>query len=155
MRRVLLKVELSLVIETACQHLGGNGTQDVKTEKVAGRWGQAQQRSQGISETEMTGKGEEKAGHHLGISDGRGSENDRNRKRNLGTSQLYFLGAPAHSPLEKTILGERGATNVPLYLNCWFRGWRRRQLFNRLVPRLAAMRMFQAWKVVCLHSEGE
>lgn len=63
-------------IETACQHLGGRGTQDVKTEKAAGagRGGQAQQQCQGTSETEMAGKGEEKARHHMGISDERGSE---------------------------------------------------------------------------------
>lgn len=94
--------------------------------------------SQGASDTEMTGKGEEKARHHMGISDGRGSENDRNRKRNLGTSQLYFLGAPPHSPLEKTILGGRGAGNVPWHLSRWFGVGKK--LFHRLVPRLAVVR---------------
>lgn len=94
---------------------GGDGTQDVKTEKVAGagRWGQAQQWCQGTRVTEMTGKGEEKARHHMGISDERGSENDRNRKRNLGTSQLYFQGGPPHSPPEKTILGRKRCRKCP------------------------------------------
>lgn len=88
----------------------------------------------------MSGKGEEKARRHMGISDERGSENDRNRKRNLGSSQLYFLGASPLAPPEKAILGGRGAGNVSLYLSRWLCGWKRRQLSDRLVPGLAAMR---------------
>lgn len=44
-------------------HFGGSGPQVMKTDKVsvAGRWGQAQERCQGINEREMTRKGEQKA----------------------------------------------------------------------------------------------
>ena len=82
----------------------------MKTEKtaVAGPQGAGQKRCRGRQDRDMTGKGEETALPPPGGSDGKGSENCRNRKRNSGTRGLHFPArSPPTSPEEATTLGER------------------------------------------------